>query len=255
LAPAPAAKIAGVRSREKAEIAWARIGAPLREGEGIRVGALGVTRIGKTTGIRSMLGFLKARWNVILVDDWKYREPQYDHDQRIARAELVFEDPPEQYPAVILVRGHERRLIEESAAAAMKLGYADVPTCLVADELSRATTDGGREWIAPSVRQILLEGGGNGVSLIWTTQLPQRTPVAAFDQSVLVLFNPGRKALSYLEDTKVIGSEEAKILPTLQRGEFIVSQADADWDGVVYEVPQVRERALPPVEAPELVEP
>ena len=234
----PASRIRGVRARAPAEEAWTKIGAPLREREGIRVGALGITRIGKTTGIRHMLAFLQARWDLILIDDWKYREPQYE-GERIDNADAIFETPPEKFPATLIVRGRDRRPLEETAAAAMKLGREDIRTALVVDELSRATTDGGREWIAPSVRQVLLEGGGQGVSLIWTTQLPQRAPGAAFDQSTLVLFNPGKKALGYLIDQRVVENDQVDVLPKLQRGEFVISQADADWDGVVYEVPKL----------------
>jgi len=242
LAPAPAGRVRGLRTKPAAE-AWAVLAEPLKRKplEGIRVGALGITGAGKTTGILDFLAYLEAQRviDVFIVYDVKLPVQQYP-------GEVVFEAgplltaPPERYPARRILRresvDHTPDL--ETAARVTKLAsYNGIPTMLVIDELKRATTKVGRQFVTPTVSELLTEGRALGASLLWGEQIPQRVPTEGFDQSQLMLFRAGRKALAYLENQNVIEPEVVEVVAGLSVGQFVLVSADADFDGTVYQVP------------------
>jgi len=243
LARAPAGRISGLRTRP-ADEAWALLAEPLKRKplEGIRVGALGITGAGKTTGILAFLAYLEAQKviDVFIVYDVKLPIQQYP-------GEVVFEAgplltaPPEHYPARRVLR---RETVDhtpdlETAARVTKLAsYNGIPTMLVIDELKRATTKVGRQFVTPTVSELLTEGRALGASLLWGEQIPQRVPTEGFDQSQLMLYRAGRKALAYLENQNVIEPEVVEVVANLQVGQFVLVSADADFDGNVYQVPE-----------------
>jgi DNA helicase HerA-like ATPase len=114
---------------------------------------------------------------------------------------------------------------------------------LVVDEFHRALTPAGREFTAPAVGELLSEGRAIGASLIWTTQLPQRVPPTAFDQSRLILLGQGNKACAYLVSANVIDERTAAAVTALGVGQFVIVSPEEDWDGTIYQVP-------PPAPAP-----
>lgn len=250
MARAPAGGLRALRRREPAAAAWARLAAPLRRKEGIRVGALGISGAGKTTGLVDFVASLQTERliDVTLIYDIKLPIPQYpgqvSHD-----ANDITNSPPERYPAAMVLRrkdlDHEPSL-EDAARVTLHASYHGVPTLLLVDEFARALSPSGREFTAPSVRRLLSEGRALGASLLWTTQLPQRTPTEAFDQSQILLFRCGAKALAYLIDQRVIDEKTAAVVAALERGQFVLVASDEDFDGIVYEVPPPRSPAPAP---------
>lgn len=245
LAASPAAGIRGLRTKPASE-AWAILAEPLKRRplEGIRVGALGITGAGKTTGILDFLAYLEAQKviDVFVVYDVKLPIQQYPGDV-IFEAGPLLTAPPDRYPARRVLRresvDHTPDL--ETAARVTKLAsYNGIPTMLVIDELKRATTKVGRQFVTPTVSELLTEGRALGASLLWGEQIPQRVPTEGFDQSQLMLFRAGRKALAYLENQNVIEPEVVEVVANLQVGQFVLVSADADFDGTVYQVPGPR---------------
>lgn len=230
-----------VRSRQPAAAAWAKLAAPLKRKEGIRVGAIGITGSGKTTGMLDFLAYLHREQliEVALIYDIKMPQPQYPgtviHD-----ANTVLDSPPEQYPTQLVLRRRgidDTPSVEVAAHVTKVASYNGVPTILVMDEFKRALSPSGKEFTAPTVGELLSEGRGIGASLFWTIQLPQRAPTEAFDQSQIILFRCGRKVLSYLLDQKVIDQATADVVGRLHTGEFVLVSSEEDFDGVVYKVP------------------
>jgi len=242
LAPAAPGRVSGLRT-QPADTAWAILAEPLKRRplEGIRVGALGITGAGKTTGILAFLAYLEAQKviDVFLVYDVKLPIQQYPGDV-VFEAGPLLTAPPERYPARRVLR---RETVDhtpdlETAARVTKLAsYNGIPTMLVIDELKRATTRVGRQFVAPTVSELLTEGRALGASLLWGEQIPQRVPTEGFDQSQLMLFRAGRKALAYLENQNVIEPEVVEVVANLDVGQFVLVSADADFDGTVYQVP------------------
>lgn len=242
MAPETVEGVAPVRAdRHPASEAWQKLAAPLRRREGIRVGAIGVTGSGKTTSVRDFLLYLAGAHlaHLTIIHDVKMPLPQFEG--RIEHeADAVISRPPKEYPATIVLR--RRGLdhtpdVEKAARVTLHASFSGVPTVLVLDEFSRATTKSGKEFTAPSVDKILSEGRGIGASLVWGSQLPQRVPTSAYDQSAIVLHRSGRKVLSYLIDAKVIDNAAADVVARLGVGEFILATAEEDFDGVIYQTP------------------
>lgn len=235
--PAPA-RLAKLRS---ASDAWVTLAAPLRAGSGIRVGALGVTGKGKTTAIIQFLQYLKDEGliSLVLIHDIKLPTIQYPHDRVAYEATAVISNPPTVYPCQVVLRRRELQhtpSVDLAARVTNHASYNGVRTMLVVDEFHRALTPAGREFTAPAVGETLSEGRAIGASLLWTTQLPQRVPPTAYDQSQIILFGCGAKACAYLVSANVIDEKTAAVVAALAVGQFIIV-SEGEWDGSVYEVP------------------
>jgi len=241
LAPAPAPRVAAVRT-EPAALAWERLSEPLERRQGLRVGAIGITGSGKTTSIKDFLAFLVAcqRAHLVLVHDVKEPYPQYEGDRICHEADEVISRPPESYPSIAVLRRRDLNhlpSVETAARVTKHASYTGVPTVLVIDEFKRALSPSGREFESETTRELLSEGRGIGASLIWTTQLPQRVPSEAYDQSVVLMHRCGTKVLSYLISSRVVDERTAAVIAALRPGQFILATPEDDFDGVIYEVP------------------
>lgn len=239
-APAPA-RIHSLRTVRPAAAAWEILAEPLRRKEGIRVGALGITGTGKTTGILAFLAYLQAEKliDLVLIHDVKLPVPQYG-GQIIHDAEDVRRAPPENYPAVRVLRRlnlDHMPSVQEAAAFTRAASYEGIPTILVVDEFGRAVSPHGRTFTAPAIAELLSEGRALGASLIWSIQIPQRAPTEAYDQSQIKLYRCGTKSLAYLVDQHVVDQAAADLIAGLQRGQFVLCSTETDFDGVIYEVP------------------
>jgi hypothetical protein len=218
-----------------------KLAEPLRAGSGIRVGALGVTGKGKTTALIQFLAYLKDSGliSLVLIHDIKLPTVQYPHDRIVYEATAVISNPPTVYPCQVVLRRRELQhtpSVDLAARVTNHASYNGVRTMLVVDEFHRALTPAGREFTAPAVGETLSEGRAIGASLLWTTQLPQRVPPTAYDQSQIILFGCGAKACAYLISANVIDERTAAVVAALAVGQFIIV-AEGEWDGVVYEVP------------------
>ncbi len=221
--------------------AWLILAAPLRAGSGIRVGALGITGRGKTTGLIQFLQYLRDQGliSLVLIHDIKLPTIQYPHDRIAYEATAVISNPPTEYPCQVVLRRRELQhtpSVDLAARVTNHASYNGVRTMLVVDEFHRALTPAGREFTAPAVGETLSEGRAIGASLLWTTQLPQRVPPTAYDQSQIILFGCGAKACAYLVSANVIDERTAAVVAALAVGQFIIV-SEGEWDGVIYEVP------------------
>jgi hypothetical protein len=233
--------------RRPAAVAWEKLAAPRRARQGIRVGALGVSGAGKTTGVIEFVDYVAELVDVTLIYDIKEPQPQY-RGQVVHEADIVLNPPPEGFAEPLVLRrrsfDHEPS-IESAGRVTLQASYDGVPTLLVIDELAKAVSPKGLSFTSPSVQRLLSEGRALGASLVWTTQLPQRTPIEAFDQSQLLLFQCGMKALGYLTTQNVIDQRTADVVGTLAVGEFVIVSSGDDFDGVIYQVPPPGPRPAP----------
>lgn len=239
VAPAPARRQSALRP---ASDAWIKLAAPLREGQGIRVGALGVTGKGKTTAVVQFLEYLKAEQlaHLVIIHDIKLPTVQYPHERIVWEADAIIRRPPETYPATVVLRRRDidhTPSVDLAARVTKHASYNSVRTTLVIDEFHRALTPAGREFTAPAVGELLSEGRAIGASLIWTTQIPQRVPTTAWDQSRIMLLGQGKKACAYLVAASVIDEETADAVAGLAVGQFVLVSPEEDWNGTVYQVP------------------
>lgn len=238
LSPPPAARQSQLRP---ASDAWITLAEPLRSGSGIRVGALGITGRGKTTGMIDFLQYLRDEGliSLVIIHDVKLPTIQYPHDRIAYEATAVISNPPTAYPCQVVLRRRELQhtpSVDLAARVTNHASYNGVRTMLVVDEFHRALTPAGREFTAPAVGETLSEGRAIGASLLWTTQIPQRVPPTAYDQSQVILFGCGAKACAYLISANVIDERTAAAVMGLQVGQFILV-SEGEWNGVVYTVP------------------
>lgn len=224
-----------------ADVAWARLAEPLTHGEGIRVGALGVTGAGKTTSLAAFAAYLMQEQlvYVMLIHDIKLPRPQYPglvaHD-----GNDVLRTPPTAYPHSLVLRRRamdHTPSVEEAAQVTKKIAYGGVPAALLIDELSKATSPAGREFTAPTVAELFTEGRGYGASLLWSAQLPQRVPTLAYDLSRVLLHRSGTKVLSYMLDQRVIDPATANVVSQLETGDFVVVSSEDDFSGEIFQTP------------------
>lgn len=204
--------------------------------------------MGKTWANAWLMDYaLRDGVDIALILDDKQSTPQYKGTQRSTPSDLRARPPTErEHQDKIVFRGHTLRRDMNEACSADEVGRAafelsnlpEEPRVLVSiDELRRAVTSSGREWEAKSVPRLFSEGGGIGISVTWTTQSPQRIPVEAYDQTdTLGIFRLGRRALNYLRAQDLLDPEALDVLPTLQKGEWILYDAAASWDGKIYKV-------------------
>lgn len=247
--PAPAALAqagpAGVGRVRPAGEAWEKLGAPLREGKGIRIVVYGITGKGKTTGVKQFLEFCRNEGliDLVLVHDVKFRDRvQYEgtvvYD---ARAIYTAEGAPTVFPASFVLR--KRGLdhmpsVDGAARVVMESANEGIRSMLLVDEFARAIEEdipGG--FRKGSTNRIACEGFGLGASLIAIKQLPQFMPTEVRTQSELVCFGVGGDGLTHLVDEKAVSPKMAETIHRLPVGHFVIKPAEGDPDGLVYKVP------------------
>jgi hypothetical protein len=248
--------------------------APLRKGEGVRIGLVGDSGCGKTWAARLLL----AEWcrrvpnGFALVHDdtgpLQFRGQVRRFVTDIAKQPLA----PE--PRIVIFRGDERVRsgVNPSSLAeyAWRCAYRSppVPMLLLLDELGRAAYAGhwshqpncpkrkGRgpggmssfnereaECTCP-LPAIFSWGRRSCVSVIWTTQSPQNAPREAFEQSsALVCVHMGGRGLRYLRDLDYLdGGAEPAIARQPGTREvaagavpaYVMLERGSAWDGKEY---------------------
>ncbi len=218
---------------------------PLHRGDGYRHGWLGLTGMGKTW----------ASWQLVTVpgqlvllhDDSKAEReyppggaggPSVPYYPSVAAALAVPLEQAQQQP-IIGFRGDAYAgqvcEVEEVAALAMKLARARVPVRLVVDETDRAMSDAGSKLEAPSLREAFTVGRTMKLSVIWSTQTPQRAPEVARNQSSTIgIFRLEAPALNYLNERMCFNPQMLELVPDLQEGEFVLHRSGHPWDRTVY---------------------
>lgn len=240
---------AGAARQAPAEAIIPAILAPLKKPEGIRLGFLGNTGKGKTFGLAWVLGEMMERGLIdcaLIVDD-KNQDTPYPGAVRVNPAHLRERPPGDDEDAqVVLYRGVAvdpgRSVdVEEVAAQSWELARQEgqLRVALVVDEARRAVSPAGREWRAPTVARVMTEGRAARISMLWSTQSPQRIPVEAFDNSILAIFGLGHRGRAYLERADLISPRVSAVIAALEPRQFVIVDDAGDWDGTVYIVPQL----------------
>jgi hypothetical protein len=206
------------------------------DGEGSRHLWLGRTRMGKTYANKQLVAALLARGyaDLSIIHDVKLPTPQYEGCIRESAQAFAAQPPGADDSAHVVFRGTVPPKVDDVAALSLQLARAGLRVALTIDELAKATTAGGREWEAPHMREALSEGGALRLSVFTTTQIPQRLPTEALDlQGTIGIFAMDGRSLRYLERMDIL-PEAHPVIPSLQRGEFVLWKNGEDWDRTIY---------------------
>jgi len=217
-----------------------------RDGEGIRHGALGMPRVGKTFHLKDVVDQVHERGivSVSLIHDVKRAEPQYEGLVRSSPADLTARPPGEEDAPVIVFHPGAGELevvsVEEVAQFGRKLGHQGTPTLVLIDELY-AALKGRQTWDTEAGQKrsttawLFREGSSQRISVAWTTQVPQSLPTEAIDLSETVaLFHLEGRSASYAAEAFRLPPEAVALLSKLDRGEFLLFSAHRGWDGKIY---------------------
>lgn len=202
--------------------------------EGFRHGWIGNTGSGKTTAVAS---FLDASDRLTLIHDDTKLDAQYP-----GPVVSDFADCPDDANRCVFrgdVFAGTTVQVEYVADLAIQIArHTRRPLRVVVDELDRACTSGGKELNTPALRTILTQGRALGVSLLWSTQTPQRAPREVIDQSsTIALCQLGPRALSYLDERLCFDRELLDVVPTLTIGQFVIYEQGRPWNGLIYQTP------------------
>lgn len=222
--------------------------APLLKREGIRHLWLGDTRQGKTYANRVLLGRIIKRKlvdMVLTVDEKDPNSPQYEGhylaNTRHARDAAPSLNPKQTEHIVFRGVAYRRDLkdkvdyTEMSVMSWHLIRLSPITLLLNLDELADAT-NGHQDWIADETAQIYRKGGGIGLSVLATTQMPQLLPREAFALSETIgIFRMDGREADYLVRYRVITDEMAVVIPTLEVGQWLYfRKGGGGWDGNVY---------------------
>jgi hypothetical protein len=220
-------------------------------GDGWRHGWLGDSGMGKTWANIRLVEYAlqhKAADLVLTLDDKSNHYAQYKGTFRIDPADLRARKPgPGERSDHIVFRGvAESRNFnrgcsaEDVASLAQQIAGCTKGLILVnIDELADAT-NGGQAWRREEgeskIAQIFRKGRGVGLSIAWTTQVPQSIPREAFALSDTIgIFRLAGREVEYLQSKRVITTELGEVIPSLQRGEWVLyNKNQGEWDGRVY---------------------
>lgn len=205
-------------------------------GEGMRTGALGAPRFGKTYHLQEIVAEAIARGHVrlALIHDNKRPEAQY-RGIVTPRTDLVPPLPPGER-AIVFHGGPNYPMpeVEPIALRALALGRQRVACLLLVDELYQALKSG-QHWKGPSFGEAVREGSSKLVSTAWTTQAPQCLPRECQDMTeTIAIFQLQGRSLSYTIEMLRLPREAASVIPRLQRGEFVLWTNTAGCDLTIY---------------------
>lgn len=211
-----------------------------RNREGARVAVLAATRHGKTHLIREFVGL--GGDCLTMIHDVAKIDPQYlaipPRSGCVVSGVQQMALVPESADTITFrgdVIADQVCDVESVAALALAWSRSRVPVRLVVDELEQAVTPGGKKLVSESLLKIGVQGGQLGLTLIWSTQIPQRAPSDALTQcSAVVLGRLEAQAINYLDGTLYFDREMTEALGTLQVGEFVVRIPGQPWDRVIY---------------------
>ncbi len=229
--------------------AAALIREPEARRQGWRLLWLGNSGTGKTVGIRALLA---EPWpgGLTLIHDDKERDPQYPG----AAASSIDAAPDD--AEIVTLRGNVfagESFVEVDTVAelALQVAMSGVPVRLVVDELDRAVTPGGKVLQGKFLRDCLTKGRSLDLSVLATTQAPQRCPVEVIDQATIVALGQlGPRALNYLDERMLFDAELLSVVETLQPLEFVLYQQGRHWNRCVYTTPLPAKKAAPAEAAP-----
>jgi len=193
---------------------------------------------------------------VLTIDDKTNRRCYYPDGVQVPTIGAYINDmPPASKNRHVVFRGSAYRRdlndivtpgeVAQLAWDVVRVGEVQVLVNL--DELANATPKQGQAWLKESatVASIFHKGRGAGVSITWTTQIPQFIPLAAFALSeTMGIFRVDAREVDYLYSKRVISEQLLDVIPALDIGEWILYQKGrGGWDGHIYkfQLPQKKE--------------
>lgn len=221
-----------------------------RKNEGWRHGTIGTTGCGKTTLQRKIIN--SSSMLTLIHDDMKL-EAQYPGSvvtkkkPRETGADLL-EQVTDDQETQIVFRGDPftGTMVEVEDVGALTLQLTRVtrkPVRLVIDELDRAVTDGGNRITSQSLVIAFAQGRSLGLSVLWSTQSPQRAPVQCIDQSsTIAICRLGPRALLYLDERLRFEKDLLATVPTLSQAnengtcEFVLYEQGKEWNRTIYSI-------------------
>ena len=211
-----------------------RIAGALRKKEGFRHTWLGDSRMGKTTANVQLIRWVQQQKLVdvtLHVDDKDRWKAQYEGTYRANPQDLKARPPRMgENPNNIVFRGVAISLdlsngVEPESVADMAWALVrlkPVSVLVNIDELADAT-NGHQSWKGESIPQLYRKGGGIGISVVSTTQMPQLLPREAFGLSDTIgIFRLTSREAEYLANYRVIGIEDVETIANLEVGQFIL---------------------------------
>ncbi len=191
-----------------------------------------------------------------LIHDDKERDTQYP-----GAVASSFEAAPGDAEIVILrgdiFAGESFVEVETVADVALQIAMSGTPVRVVVDELDRAITPGGKVLQGTFLRDCLTKGRSLELSVISSTQAPQRCPIEVIDQATTVALGQlGPRALKYLDDRLAFDAELLSVVEDLQPLEFVLYQQGRPWNRCIYRTPLPAKKAepAPAAAAPELMQ-
>jgi hypothetical protein len=225
-----------------------RIIEPLQRKEGVRHLWLGDSRMGKTYANRALLGYIRKRCLVdvvLTIDDKSRWKAQYDGTFRANPSHLRKTGIlPGDDAGNIVFRGVATTLspddsVEPEDVAEMAWEMIRAKPCTVLlniDELADAT-NGNQNWKGTRLPQLYRKGGGIGLSVVATTQLPQMLPREAFGLSETIgIFRMSGREAEYLYKYRVIEEVDIDAIQNLKIGEWLMYQKSTPRDANVYRI-------------------
>lgn len=232
--------------------ALAEIIASARRGDGWRHGWLGDSGMGKTRANVELVEYALKTGGahlVLTLDDKSNHYAQYEGTFRIDPNHLRGNHPANGerqnhivFRGVAISRRFDRGCsAEDVGLLAQEIAGTSRGLILVnIDELADAT-NGGQAWKREEgesrIAQIFRKGRGVGISITWTTQVPQSIPREAFALSDTIgIFRLSGREIEYLLSKRVITPQLAAVIPHLQVGQWVLYNKNrGDWDGRVYQ--------------------
>jgi hypothetical protein len=226
-----------IRSGNFAE-AVSLITAPTQNKEGYRTGWIANTGAGKTTSIRRLLQYTSPAFTLIH-DDSKL-DAQYPG----IHLENFNQLPPSRgAETMITIRGdaYKGSRVEVNTVADLALRIARQSrqaVRIVVDELDRACTAGGKQLESGALRDCFTLGRALSLSVVWSTQTPQRAPVEVIDQSSTIAIGQlGPRAINYLDERLQFDPDLLAVVPLLPVGRFVIYESGRPWNRTIYETP------------------
>lgn len=219
-----------------------------RQSAGVSHGALGMQQFGKSFHMRDVLARLLADdvAELGLVHDVKRPEPQFEGAIRRNVGDFWARPlTPTDPPTVVFHPGgaidlESDDLCDPPVSSVVKLAFQlrqegkISSVAVLLDELYFAVKGGSAYWEHPVIGKLFSQGVSQGITNLWTTQVPQGIPKEARDLTEsYALFHLERMALSHAVDLFRLPREAEGLLQRLETGEFLLIAAGG-WDGKIY---------------------
>lgn len=232
-------------AREACDLAFA----PLRWGEGPRIGLLGDSGTGKTHAALELVAeYARRSQGIVIVVDGKGLRTRFAGQERIDYDDVTAR-PPAPEPRAIILRGDVRAGVdvqpEDAARLSWKLASRPRPftSLVVYDELTDAAEGGRWKEKHSAIGRAFRQGRDVGISCLWGSQSPQDCPREVFEQSSVILCSRlAGRGLRYLHELDYLEGGAADVLPTLpgddspptERGVFLALRRGRPWDRTLY---------------------